>query len=64
MVLLEFTRPDGKPIWVVPSQVIMVTPAIDLPRGPYNARTQIRTSSGDVWVADEPAAVVKRLEDQ
>jgi hypothetical protein len=59
LILLEFTGPDGNPVYVVPANVADVSAS----REGSTARTQIRTVNGSLYVRESPAEVAKRLRD-
>ncbi|MGA7386759.1 MAG: hypothetical protein WA322_04780 [Pseudolabrys sp.] len=60
MIFLEFTGPDGNPVYVAPANVADVSASGE---GYQTARTQIRTVNGSLYVRESPAEVVKRLRD-
>lgn len=61
IVLVLLTSPNGKPIWVVPSQVSAVLPAPDglCAKGGH---TQIAMSGAGLCVREEASEVVRKLE--
>jgi hypothetical protein len=61
LILLEFTGPDGNPVYVVPASVADVSTSHE---GHLAARTQIRTVNGSLYVRESPAEVAKRLRDE
>jgi hypothetical protein len=61
LILLEFTGPDGNPVYVAPANVSDVSPS---GKGYLTARTQIRTGNGSLYVRESPAEVAKRLRDE
>ena len=61
LILLEFTGPDGNPVYVVPASVADVSTSRE---GYLTAHTQIRTVNGSLYVRESPAEVAKRLRDE
>lgn len=61
LILLEFTGPDGNPVYVVPASVADVSASRE---SNLTARTQIRTVNGSLYVRESPAEVAKRLRDE
>lgn len=57
VVLLQFTRPDGSPVWINPASVVKVAQAI----GPAKMFTEIQTYSGSSYVTESVADVVRKL---
>jgi len=61
LMLLQFTGPDGNPVYVAAANVADVSASGG---GYLTARTQIRTVNGSLYVRESPAKVVKRLRDE
>jgi len=56
--LVLLTRPDGKPLWIVDTNIVAIGQAIG---GPPQANAEVFTGAGTYWVRETPFAVAKKL---
>lgn len=60
-----FTSPNGQTVWIEPSQVVAVQACRPYPKDACapNAKAQIVTLGGNIYVADPAADVIAKLTD-
>ena len=56
--LVLLTKPDGKSLWIVDTNVIAVGSSIG---GPPGANAEVFTGGGIYWVRETPFAVARKL---